>query len=302
MALEHPERRGRSQDRPDAGAGSRPADDEVDTGETTEQQYAFIYGTGGNGKGKFLEAVTGILGDYATEAPMDTFVASSNERHSTELAGLVGARLVTASETEQGKRWDEQKLKLLTGGDPVRARFMRQDFFTYLPQFKLIFIGNYKPEIRNLDEAMRRRTHLVPFLVKPKVVDKLLGKKLRSEWPAILAWMIEGCLEWQRIGLAPPPVVQEATDEYFSESDPVAQWLAENTEPDPEGWIELVELFENWKEWSNRRGEYVGRVQRLGQVLRTKGFEKRQNPRNRRVEFGGMKIINRNGALEALTK
>jgi len=232
---------------------------------------------------------------------METFVASANERHATELAGLQGARLVTASETEAGKRWDEPKLKRMTGGDPITARYMRQDFFTYTPQFKLIFIGNHKPEIRNLDKAMRRRTHLVPFLVTPKVIDRELGRKIRSEWPAILAWMIEGCLEWQRVGLAPPQVVVDATEEYFSESDPVAQWLAENTAPSEE-WIELVDLFENWKEWSNRRGEYVGRLQRLGQVLRSKGFNKRQSPSNRRVEFQGLQIINRQGALEALTK
>ena len=271
------------------------------TGETIEHQYTFIYGTGGNGKGKFLEAITGILGDYATEAPMDTFVASNNDRHSTELAGLQGARLVTASETEAGKRWDEAKLKRITGGDPIRARFMRQDFFTYTPQFKLIFIGNYKPDIRNLDEAMRRRTHLVPFSVKPKNVDKLLGRKLRAEWPAILAWMIEGCLEWQRVGLTQPSTVNVATEEYFTESDPVGQWMLENTENDKNEWVDLITLFEDWREWSNRRGEYVGKLQRLGAVLRTKGCQKRLHPRTRRVQYGGLKIVHRQDTVQELT-
>jgi putative DNA primase/helicase len=233
---------------------------------------------------------------------METFVATNNERHSTELAGLQGARLVTASETEAGKRWDEAKLKLMTGGDPIRARYMRQDFFTYTPQFKLIFIGNHKPEIRNLDKAMRRRTHLVPFTVTPKVVDKELGRKLRAEWPAILAWMIEGCLDWQRIGLAPPPVVLEATEEYFTESDPAGQWLAENSEPDTESYVELTDLFANWREWANRRGDYVGRIQRLAAVLTAKGYVKRQNSRNRRIEFGGLRLVNRQDPVEDLLK
>lgn len=273
------------------------------TGETIEHQYTFIYGPGGNGKGKFLEAITGILGDYATAAPMDTFVASANERHATELAGLQGARLVTASETDAGKRWDEPKLKMMTGGDPIRARFMHEDYFTYQPQFKLIFIGNHKPEIRNLDKAMRRRTHLVPFTVTPKVEDKLLGRKLREEWPAILAWMIQGCLDWQKEGLQPPTVVLEATEEYFHESDPVGQWLDERTVADPGGWVELIDLFDSWREWCNRRGEkYVGKIQRLGTILQSKNYPKRQHSRTRRVEFGGIKLLNRQDTVEALLK
>ena len=107
----------------------------------------------------------GILGDYHTSAPIETFVATSQERHPTDLAGLRGARLVTVTETEGGRRWAEAKIKTLTGGDRISARFMRQDFFEFLPQFKLWIAGNHKPHLRSVDEAIRRRFHLVPFTV-----------------------------------------------------------------------------------------------------------------------------------------
>jgi putative DNA primase/helicase len=140
---------------------------------------------------------------------METFVDTHGDRHPTELAALRGAHLVTAVETERGRQWAEAKIKALTGGDPISARFMRQDFFTFTPQFKLVIAGNHKPSLRSVDQAIRRRFHLVPFIVDiPKEQqDKELGEKLKAEWPAILSWLIRGCLEWQRIGLAPPAVV-----------------------------------------------------------------------------------------------
>ncbi len=271
------------------------------TGETIEQQYTFIYGPGGNGKGKFLEVLTGVMGDYAKAAPMDTFIESVNERHATELAGLMGARLVTASETTEGKRWNSERLKALTGGDAVSARFMRQDFFEFTPNFNLIFIGNHRPDIRTLDPAMVRRTHIVPFMVAPKVVDKHLGAKLKREWPAILAWFIEGCMAWQADGLNPPPTVKAATTDYLHDADPTAQWLEECCELTPGAWTETTALYDSWKEWAHRRGEYVGKLARMRQILVSRRFPKRHNPTTRRSEIGGLVIRNRQDQIEALT-
>src|SRR5207248_7135757 len=117
------------------------------------------------GKGVFLRTLASIWHDYAVTAPMETFIESRNDRHPTELAHLRGARLVIAQETEQGRRWSESKIKALTGGDRIAARFMRGDFFEFLPLFKLIIAGNHKPSLRSVDEAIRRRFHLVPFTV-----------------------------------------------------------------------------------------------------------------------------------------
>ena len=152
----------------------------------------FAYGTGANGKSRFTDALAGLMGDYHTTAPIETFIASNVDRHPTDLAGLMGARLVTAVETEQGRRWAEAKIKTITGGDRVKARFMRQDFFEYVPQFKLLTVGNHKPGLRAVDEAMRRRMNLLPFVVTipPAERDSQLGEKLRAEWPGILGWAI----------------------------------------------------------------------------------------------------------------
>ena len=151
----------------------------------------------------------GILGDYHSTAPIETFTATISDRHPTDLAGLRGARLVTATETEEGRRWAEAKIKTLTGGDQISARFMRQDFFDYLPQFKLLIAGNHKPGLRSVDEAIRRRFNLIPFTVTIPAggARPELGDKLKAEWPGILQWMIEGCLDWQESGLAPPEAV-----------------------------------------------------------------------------------------------
>jgi putative DNA primase/helicase len=132
------------------------------TGDVREHALVFGSGPGGNGKSVLVNTVSGILGDYAATAAMDTFTASRTERHTTELAMLRGARMVTASETEEGRPWAESRIKQLTGGDWVTARFMREDNFTYRPTFKLTIIGNHQPELRNVDEAMRRRVNIIP--------------------------------------------------------------------------------------------------------------------------------------------
>ena len=135
------------------------------TGITREHALFFGYGTGANGKSVLLSTVAGILGDYHKTAPIETFTASNVDRHPTDLAMLRGARLVTATETEEGRQWAESRIKTLTGGDRVSARFMRQDFFEFTPQFKLFIAGNHRPGLRSVDEAIRRRFHLVPFAV-----------------------------------------------------------------------------------------------------------------------------------------
>jgi putative DNA primase/helicase len=140
------------------------------TGLTREHALVFVYGAGGNGKSVFLNVVQTIMKDYAITAAMDTFTASKFDKHSTDLAMLQGARLVTASETEEGRAWAEARIKQMTGGDAITARFMRQDNFTFTPQFKLTIIGNHQPVLHNVDDAAKRRFNIVPFLLKPAKV------------------------------------------------------------------------------------------------------------------------------------
>lgn len=243
------------------------------TGSVLEHALFFFYGTGGNGKGVFLNTLSKILADYAEVAPMETFVATHGERHPTDLAGLRGARLVTSQETEEGRRWAESKIKALTGGDPITARFMRQDFFTFTPTFKLVIAGNHKPGLRGVDEAIRRRFHLVPFTVTFKDRDTSLPDKLHAEWPGILAWAIEGCLAWQRDGLAPPPVVLEATQTYLGEEDAIARWIADCCILDANAFGESKRLWPSWQRWASEAGEFVGSQKRFGMALEAHGFK-----------------------------
>ena len=229
------------------------------TGSTQEHAMFFLYGLGANGKTTFLNAITQAAGDYHRTAPIETFTASSIDRHPTDLAGLRGARLVTAVETEEGRRWAESRIKLLTGGDKIAARFMRQDFFEYIPQFKLIIAGNHKPTLRAVDEAIRRRLNLIPFTVTipPDERDENLPEKLKAELPGILSWMIEGCVSWQERGLAPPSIVSDATAAYLEAEDAISAWIEEAGERDPNAWEKSNDLFASWKMWAEKTGEFV---------------------------------------------
>jgi putative DNA primase/helicase len=249
------------------------------TGSTQEHALFFLYGTGANGKSVFVNTLFTLVGDYAANAPMDTFMETRGDRHPTDLAGLRGARFVAATETEQGRRWNESKIKEITGGDRVSARFMRQDFFTYVPQFKLVIAGNHKPAIRNIDEAMRRRLHLIPFTitVPPDRRDKQLQSKLLIERNAIFEWGIQGCLAWQRMGLQPPKSVLDATDEYFESEDALGRWIDERCVRVPTAKSLTAELFNDWKQWAEGAGEFVGSQRRFSDLLLTRGLEKWRN-------------------------
>lgn len=270
------------------------------TGLVSEHTLAFLWGPGGNGKSVFVNAIANILGEYAKTAPMETFTASFNDRHPTELAGLQGARLVTASETQEGRAWDEAKVKAITGGDMISARYMHQDFFRYEPTFKLVFLGNHKPEIRNLDDAMRRRFHLVPFTVKPKVVNKDLADVLKNEYPGILAWMVEGCLAWQRDGLSPPLAVIEATKEYFDDEDPVGRWLSERCHTSEAAFCLSTDLYSDWEEWCGENGEKAGTSKRFVQTLIGRGFERCRQPGTGARGMKGVSLNNTNNVLHHL--
>jgi putative DNA primase/helicase len=197
------------------------------TGEAREHKLVFIHGRGRNGKGVFARAIKGIMGAYYRKAAMDTFTADGASRHKTFVAMLAGARVVMAEETEESRAWAESLIKAVTGGDDITANFMHRDAFTFIPGFKLTITGNHKPILRNVDDAIKARFLIVPFLYRPPVEDRNLDDKLRKEWPAILRWAIDGCLAWQRDGLQPPPVVAKASAEYFQSQDAFAQWLDE---------------------------------------------------------------------------
>ena len=265
------------------------------TGLTTEHVFVFAYGTGANGKGTFINTIADIFGDYATIADMGTFIASNSERHPTDLAKLNGARLVVAQETQKGRRWNETKIKTLSGGDRITARFMRQDFFDFDPTFKLFIVGNHKPRLTSVDEAIRRRLLLVPFTVQipPGERDANLRNRLKVEWPAILRWCIDGCLAWQELGLVPPTIVRDATESYFADQDTLGQWLEDATEDGgPLAFTRIAELFASWKAWCEERNHKPGTTTALSDMLTDRGFEKKREHGGHRG-FAGLVIKTR---------
>ena len=245
------------------------------TGSTMAHALFFLFGTGANGKSVVIDTAAGILGDYHQTAPIETFTASSTERHPTELAGLRGARLVTAVETEEGRRWAESRIKTLTGGDRISARFMRQDFFEYQPQFKLMIAGNHKPGLRSVDEAIRRRFNLIPFAVTIPPEERIdgFGEQLKAEWPGILAWMLEGCVEWQQDGLNPPKAVTAATAAYLDAQDALSAWIDEKCECAANGWEARSALFDSWSKWAATTGEHAGSRSRFIDAMENRGFQ-----------------------------
>ena len=206
------------------------------------------------------------------------FVEAKGERHSTGVADLAGARLVTATETEQGRVWSEALIKDLTGGEPITARFMRRDFFTYRPACKLAFQGNHLPALRSTDVAMRRRFRLIPFEheVPPERRDPELAAKLRTEWPAILRWMLDGLKEWQEHGLGESQAVETATGTYFDDHDTIGQWLQAECQrhESPTHKTAAADLYVRWKSWCQRGGHDPGTSTAFGRALGRKGLSR----------------------------
>ena len=244
------------------------------TGSVRDHALFFIYGTGGNGKGTFLNTLTWILGDYAHTASIEAFTETRSDQHPTSTAALMGRRLVSAQETEEGRRWAEAKLKSLTGGDPITARFMRQDEFTFDPQFKLVVVGNHKPSFRAVDDAIRRRLHLIPFTVKIDKPDTQLADKLRAEAGGILAWAIQGTRQWLEAGLQAPECVRAATEDYLTSQDTLETWIAECCDADKAFSGKVSVLFDSFRGWCERSGEFVIGRKRFVEALLSRGYDK----------------------------
>jgi len=242
------------------------------TGVTREHAFVFLYGPGGNGKSVFLDTLLYVMGDYGKTAPMSIFLAGGHNEHPTELAGLQGARLVAANETNTRGVWNEARLKGLSAGDKIAARYMRGDYFEFTPVLKLLLIGNNKPSFPGVDEAMRRRLHLVSFNFKPPVPDRELVEKLKAEAPGILAWMIEGCLAYGAQGLNPPAIVLKATREYLDDQDPLGRWLSEECNVGPSYQALTAQLYTSYGDWCESSREAPLSQRQFVLRLKERGF------------------------------
>jgi putative DNA primase/helicase len=230
------------------------------TGSIKEQVIFFLYGSGKNGKSTFINTIKDLLGDYARQSSTETFMAKQNSGGATnDLARLKGARLVSAVESEEGKKLAESLIKQLTGGEPITARFLHKEFFEFTPTFKIFFVTNHKPQIRNSDLGIWRRIRLIPFNATIRVDedDKSLPEKLRDEMPGILKWAVEGCLMWQKDGLVAPEEVMNATNEYRDEMDTMSHFVRDFCIVNPLAKASSADLYDAYKEWCDDNGEYT---------------------------------------------
>ena len=232
------------------------------TGDTREQCLFTCHGSGSNGKSTFLKVLRDLAGDYGANTPFSTFELHSRSAIPNDLAALAGRRLVTASETAEGTRLNEARLKALTGGDEITARFLHGEFFSFVPVAKFWLAVNHKPRVSDDSHGFWRRVRLIPFLRRfTEDGDQDLPTKLEAELPGILAWAVRGALAWQAEGLRPPAAVTLATATYRDESDPLADFLATCTVEGPAYAVAAAVAFRAYGTWADDQG--MGTRERL---------------------------------------
>jgi putative DNA primase/helicase len=246
------------------------------TGDTREQVLFFTLGAGANGKTTFLKTIQALLGEFATQAAPDLLIAKKGEVHPTEQADLFGKRLAVCTEIESGRALAEVTVKQLTGGDAIKARRMREDFWEFEPTHKLWIAANHKPIVKGTDHAIWRRLLMILFGVTFTADrrDPELIQKLHAELPGILRWAVAGCVEWQRGGLKPPAEVRDATESYRGEMDVVGQFVAERCARDLRGEITAAALYRAYSAWCEANGERAVKQRAFGQAMTERGVER----------------------------
>jgi putative DNA primase/helicase len=257
------------------------------TGDRQEQRIAFLLGSGRNGKGVMTETALGILGDYATVLPPETVMERTNEPHRAELAILNRKRYVLVGEVSKARRWNQARLMALSAGDSITANYMRQNPFTFKPVCKLWITANSAPKFQSANTAASERLmlirHKIRFLHRddfPEKADGTIAERdnnlvaeLRSEYPAILRWMIDGCLEWQKQGLRVPKAIVSDSRNLVSDSDPVADWMTESCRMTTVGYGRLKDLFEHWNIWRLEQGDKPTTRDYLSETLKEQGYQ-----------------------------
>ena len=262
------------------------------TGLTREHVLGFFFGDGANGKSTLLDFLQWLLGDYALKLPASVLMAQRGERHPTELAQLRGIRIAVASELDEGVHWAEARLKEITGDTTLTARFVRGDFFTFHLLCKIIIAGNHRPQMRSVDDALKRRLLLVPFKAKfmGERRDTQMLDKLKAEGPAVLAWIICGCAEWLSNGLQVPASIRAASDEYATTMDVMGNWIADCCYQSGD-LLDTSEgssrLYHSYADWKRRRGESPVSQTRWGEQMTGRGFEWY---RNNGIRYHGIEL------------
>jgi putative DNA primase/helicase len=272
------------------------------TGSVDGECFFFLHGPGGGGKGTTTRVLGEVMGGYAKTLRAASLQAKNMDAIPQDIAKLKGARVAFVHETAENKRWDENLMKELTGGNEVTARFMRQDEFTFMPQFKLWICGNHKPDIISYDRSWARRFRLLPFerSVPEEKVDEKLKGTLSKEAPGVLAKMVRYCVEWRSKGLPIASVMKKEMEIYKEESDSVGRFLSQCCEIEQyagsgdEG-ARGEALYLAYKAWAKRFNEYEGNIIWFGKDLRLKGYEKVRDKHGFR--YPGIILVEPQGTL-----
>ncbi|MCL2441077.1 MAG: phage/plasmid primase, P4 family [Treponema sp.] len=249
------------------------------TGDTSEQTMFILFGTGANGKSTFLNTIMNLLGDYASATPTQTFMKKTGDQMTNDLARLRGARFVTTTETEQGRRLSEPLIKQITGNDRITARFLYGEFFNFLPTFKIWMATNHKPVIKGTDHGIWRRIKLIPFTnrIEEEKQDKYLEQKLMQESSGILNWLLEGARRWCNEGLKAPKIVLNATAEYRAEMDVVGDFINERCIQISGVAIKARELFKCYQDWCEENNERAVSERFFGLRLKEIGIDQKRS-------------------------
>jgi putative DNA primase/helicase len=259
------------------------------TGETKEQVMFFLFGNGRNGKSTFINVIQDLIGDYGKQTNSDTFIKKRNDSGiNNDVARLDGARFVSAVESEEGQQLSEALVKQITGGEKMSARFLRQEYFEFTPEFKVFFTTNHKPIIKNNDNGIWRRVRLIPFTVTipEDKIDMDLPKKLRDEMSGILHWAVEGCLKWQKYGLGESKAIKQSTNEYREDMDILGPYFEENCVINEKAKVEAKRLYEDYKKWCYSNDEMELKNRQFYRQLETRGFKKQRGTANKFFFFG----------------
>ena len=231
------------------------------TGDTSEEVLFLIHGPAATSKSTIIEAIKATLGDYAMTADFETFIKRRDVGGPrNDVARLAGSRFVVSIEVDEGKQLAEGLVKMVTGRDTVTARKLYQESFEFKPAFKLVLVTNHAPKVDPDDDAMWRRIHRIPMVCQvpthlrdPKVKAHLTDPAIAG--PAILQWLLKGCLDWQREGLKIPAVVQQATDEYRASQDSFSDFISDCCVLEPDAWVSSEDLHDGYDAWLTERGE-----------------------------------------------
>lgn len=244
-------------------------------GRVTEHVLPIFHGPGANGKSTFTNLQIAALGDYADAADPELLTARTFDAHPTGTADLFGMRLAVLHESDHGRRLAEGTVKRLTGGDRIKARRMREDFWHFDPSHTFLMLTNHKPLIGGTDEGIWRRIHLVPWdvVIPDSERDENLGDKLALELDAVLAWLVDGYSSWRAKGLAPPAKVTDATQVYKNESDALGRFLEQRCLLMAACWVRSSELFAAWSKWCAAEGEDHGTQTAFTLALKKLGYD-----------------------------